>query len=381
MSDPQGRPGDIKPGTFEDIVVPAYGSSPSYTITSAMMTEHNLQGLVQLVYVREGNQLMTSALSQLGDALQNTKEALDALSQLQALHNSVTIPKKGPFPFNFSSGGPEGGITQTLPYTFDQSLTSIINNHDEFADFYQHVPVGAVISKIYTTDSNTLTHTSTFIFNGGIPGGTTHSDDTYSANKYLYIVSDKESYIAGYTKLASAFYGAPIVPVFTVSVPAGAIGAGVPPASLNNIVLTSGSVLSGDGALAFEYFKEQLAQTKAAISGIISSLRPITDSSDPTTLLRQLSTVYAGLPGASFSSISKWIVDGYATGTVSGIINQGAVQQTITSAITAAQSLNDSQKQAVSNYMFIFEEYYKSAAMILSKITQIIEKMAATIRQ
>jgi hypothetical protein len=49
-------------------------------------------------------------------------------------------------------------------------------------------------------------------------------------------------------------------------------------------------------------------------------------------------------------------------------------------AITSAQGLNDTQTEQVRQYMFIFEEYYKSASALLNAITQIIQKFAQGIR-
>ena len=51
----------------------------------------------------------------------------------------------------------------------------------------------------------------------------------------------------------------------------------------------------------------------------------------------------------------------------------------LTFAITAGQGLNDTQKADVQNYLFVFEEFYKSASAILQSITQMIEKMAQNI--
>lgn len=73
-----------------------------------------------------------------------------------------------------------------------------------------------------------------------------------------------------------------------------------------------------------------------------------------------------------YAAITKWIIDGRdASATATGVI-QGQLTQTI----TTAENLNDTQKQNVRQYLFLFEEFYKSASNILSQITQIIQKMA-----
>lgn len=81
---------------------------------------------------------------------------------------------------------------------------------------------------------------------------------------------------------------------------------------------------------------------------------------------------YGSTDQAKIEAISKWVLDGRdASATATGI-----VQDHITQAITAGQSLNDTQKQNVRQYMFLFEEFYKSASAILSQISQILQKMA-----
>lgn len=54
-------------------------------------------------------------------------------------------------------------------------------------------------------------------------------------------------------------------------------------------------------------------------------------------------------------------------------------QRHLNTAVVAAQSLNDSQKEELRRRMFEFEEFYKSASSLISKITQIIEKLAQNI--
>jgi hypothetical protein len=76
--------------------------------------------------------------------------------------------------------------------------------------------------------------------------------------------------------------------------------------------------------------------------------------------------------GASVVGLQKWIMDSY-DGTSA---QAGAIQQHITFAITSAENLNTQQQQNVQSFLFLFEEYYKSASAILQQITQIIQRMA-----
>lgn len=54
----------------------------------------------------------------------------------------------------------------------------------------------------------------------------------------------------------------------------------------------------------------------------------------------------------------------------------GTVQSNLQNAITAATNLNDTQQQQLQQFIFIFDEFYKSASSMLTSITQNIQTMA-----
>ncbi|MCB1118395.1 MAG: hypothetical protein KDK65_00385 [Chlamydiia bacterium] len=85
------------------------------------------------------------------------------------------------------------------------------------------------------------------------------------------------------------------------------------------------------------------------------------------------------------SGFVRWIIDNYDKSITTenageaGPPPPGSIQEKISFAIQSAQTFNDKQKTEVKQFMFIFEEYYKSASAILLKITQLIEKIAQSI--
>lgn len=79
---------------------------------------------------------------------------------------------------------------------------------------------------------------------------------------------------------------------------------------------------------------------------------------------------------AQLQAFNRWMLDNYDKAVNAQASQAGAMQQNITFAIVAAQSLNDSQKSNVQNFMFVFEEYYKSASAILTTITDLINKIS-----
>lgn len=147
----------------------------------------------------------------------------------------------------------------------------------------------------------------------------------------------------------------------------------------------------------------QLISLRGMLSNqIIPALSAITPTlpggaQDPTTLLAQVRTVLSDIKtsfvtktGAQVSTntsllsaasgFSRWMVDRYNSIRTGSSNMAGQYQQDIVSAVTAAQSLNATQSQNVQNFLYVFEEYYKSANGILQSISQFIEQMAQGIK-
>lgn len=157
-----------------------------------------------------------------------------------------------------------------------------------------------------------------------------------------------------YNSAASAFFGEPIVPLFYIG----------------NDEVSAGSP-------EFDDFVDKLKEVKSSLAIQIAFLSTITDTNDPNTLYAKLKTVYNDLPSSySFGNVKDWVIDNYDAQGTTAIANAGNLQQHITDAITAGQSLNSSQQQKIQNYLFIFQQYYQSAAAVLTALQQIIDRMA-----
>lgn len=130
-------------------------------------------------------------------------------------------------------------------------------------------------------------------------------------------------------------------------------------------------------------FRAVLSQVKGQISDLIPRLASMTPSDghgsvDATSLLAKLRIVLQDITSTNATSNPRsWLVDNYNSSSASS--NQGKFQQHITEAITAGQSLNTTQTTAVRNYLYLYEEYYKSASAVLTAISQMIQKMAGGI--
>ncbi len=167
---------------------------------------------------------------------------------------------------------------------------------------------------------------------------------------------DPSSYQAAYNKAASAYFGKAIDPNFVFFA----------------------STQSG-----YADFRGTLSALKTNLAKEITSLSAQAGASgnQPGTLLNTVQKVYSELPSNfKFSTVEKWALDNYNS-TSTNISQAGALQNDLTSAITAAQNLNDTQKENVRRFLFIFQEYYQSAAAVLSSIDQAVEQMAQKISQ
>lgn len=147
---------------------------------------------------------------------------------------------------------------------------------------------------------------------------------------------------------------------------------------------------------AMSAVKNQLVSARVALSAQITALSAIASLAgadpDASFMLQSLKQVRADL-AASFrtssgevtqatslrsamSGLEAWLFDNYNKRNTPDAAIAGLYQNNLTQAITASQSLNDTQKSQVQRYLFVFEDYYKSASSILQKLTQIIKDVA-----
>ena len=393
---------------------------------TASQTNYSLQSMVELLYVKRANDQLGEKMGDLKDALQVTKETLSLLTNLQNLHNQIQVNNKPPFStfFNiytanlatFSSqyqsaasayfGTPivpslvgDGYTIPTnygfLNYIFNVSATKPPFEEDPLnpgsylikllPDIQALLPAGFLAAYGLTeTSTNTFTTTSTqFIkdaqfFSGQyIPGapvigpGSPKFSDFYTID-YNGIIAPGFDFTGTTQTNSQALYN----------------GGG----SSNLAGILSGAYgLNRDGLLSKI---QELVKYRNALSAQIAALNISNPSGigDANSLqgrlmvtLQNIKDVFKTATGdpitsatpliAAYSGYKAWMIDNYERTGSSGN-TAGEIQQNITNAITAGQSLNDTQKESVRQILFIFEEFYKSASAILQSLTQIIERLA-----
>lgn len=297
------------------------------TMTTALQqitANTSIQALIELDYVKTGSDLINQKLTDLDRALTLTQGILNTLGGVQAIHNDVTAYSRGSIPFNYP--GPYGSADE-----FRATYTTAASN-------YFGRPINAVIP-------STLLIYSTMLVNYG---------GAFSA-----------------------------VPETNYSAPIGITQAGL--SVFNNLLILRQSILNEIHLVSAQSSASDLTNPESLINKIkkvasdLSTLFAVTNPSNPTGPLVPASAGLTGLQKAS--ALMNWILDNYNNSAGAGASNAGLIQQNITLAITSAQSLNDTQKENVRNYLFIFQEYYQSASAILQAINQILQKMAQGISQ
>lgn len=257
---------------------------------NAITSNTSLQALIELHYVKTGNDQIAQKLTTLQTATQVTNDALNLLNSIQGLHNMLAPP---PSPVN-------------------QAVSAFLSRWE------------------------------------------TGTQGTFS-NVPQAIEAFKASFQPAFNN--------PIFPI--LSTDPSHPGTGITPDIRN------------------EYNKD-LAQIKTTINQLDTINGTFSGGPNaanrPGTLAANLDNVLSDMGDGSDAAITKWILDGYNQNAAQNTTaTAGNFQRRLTDTITAAQSLNDQQRQDLRQELFLFEEFYRSSSDMLSNINTIIERMASNI--
>jgi hypothetical protein len=348
---------------------------------------HTLQSLIEVNYVREGNRLMESALSGLDKALSATDRAIRVLAEVQNLHNSLLVEALDPLQFEYWvkwGGGyntPSDYIWQQVfhiigvmdpgdrPRQFTQLIDRYTKAYNAYASAYFGLPIFPDF--MYTSYraegfqeeflpqfQNMRTELSNTLSALDLVPGQDPNDTTTLAGKLQRVLND---------------------------MPAdGQIATSDPQQAYLNLkswamdyyrAYEGGSYMSdsAEGADG-EVFTRMVAKTAVtlAFTAAGSSVGGVPQS--------QIIIYLKDMTGVIDELSPQSVANFYNSNYLRDASKAGSIQDNITFAITAAQSLNDSQKEQVRRYMYVFEEYYKSASSLLAAISQLIQKIAQGIR-
>lgn len=301
-----------------------------YDVDSAESTM-SLQSYIELEYVKAGNATLVNTLGSLTDSLGTTQQVLDLLTNLQTLKNMIqTNPLVGTTP------------AQVPVYEL----------------YYQANP-----SEPEPTGGKAWPVNQTL-----------HLIDASDPGSYGPALTGAQ-YTQYYQAWASTYYNQPVTFSFD-----------------------SSQMTLASAASQFVLYANQLSADVTKLSAVtprLSTGTPGVTEEDPNSLLAKVRSVLTDIrtkAGLAYSNsnavnatkaptaLTAWITDSYSNQTP-GATSVGAYQNNLSLAITAGQSLNNTQSTGIQNYLFVFEEFYKSAAALITAINQIIVKMADGIKQ
>lgn len=383
--------------------------------------EHNfsLQSMIELQYIKWANDLLGEKMKDLQGAIQLTKDSLALLTDLQNLHNQIQVQNRPPFSTFYDLYSKHPNFfpeyqTAASAYYGTPLIPTLVNDGWQitpelgFLNYISNVAEGAMFGK--NGDNFTVTLPpeinklvpNDFLekYNLKLKGVTPKGDYIYETSNQLLQRDEKlmHNSVAGYYRIVYASAIAPGATFKGVTIPEGL--------SLDSLGGSGSSYLSNIMSETFklnrspELLKEvqSLVKYRNTISAQIAALHAenppapgkdvdsnslegrlqsilddinrvfVTADSKPITSATSLTDAYNGF--------KTWMLDQYDQPKGENSNSAGAFQQHITNAITAGQALNDTQKENVRQFLFIFEEFYKSASALLQAITQIIERIA-----
>lgn len=371
-------------------------------VTSDPALNRSFQAMVQLEYIATGNDVMSSQMTQLKDALTTTRDALSVLSQIQTIKNQLTAPVPNP---TLNTGDP-GAYQDSANAAFKNPLIPLVTT--SLANFVAVADYGTdeVSNKLknFAAQLKTLyqqLQTQNFI-SSGIDLSSNSTNTTPSADwsnsmqgQIATVYGDIGKFVSGIGNLTDPNNGATVVVPSVSPVDLSDLIQVKDTAHPGNILVLAHDTSTTDPSRIWKIIsinpanKGTVLETFTADSAhslgfpnVASSTNTVTvyrntgfdtsgNSSDPTA---PYDAFIYGVPRQA--SGYGWILDGQdqaATG------QANPIQSNITQAITAGQNLNDSQKQNLNQFMFIFQEFYQSAAAILSSLNQLVVQFAQNI--
>jgi hypothetical protein len=326
------------------LVTPAIQEALSLAMRAASLNR-SIQAMIEMEYVAAGNDLIENKLTDLESAISTTKDVLDLLANIQNAKNNVTTitrsQRSEPLVYNYDEATGSTELSNNLIFEFNyQSQNSAFYKAPQFPippdtliTYYNQVPRTNYIdaSRVVTLDERPLEQDL-------------YPLDVKASGAALF------ANILSYKRQLSAF-----LPRLSALLKEDRLE----PNSLYNRVKT-----------VLDNMKTMFVGGRFFEGNVSTGQTPI-----------QAENITNG--GDKALALYRWLADNtainYDVKLITNPLSTGDVQSNLSSSITSATGLNDTQKEAVRNFMFVFEEFYKSASAALQRISQMIEKMAGNI--
>lgn len=336
----------------------------------AVFSNKSLQSLIELEYVKTGNEVIGGNLESLKTALEATKAVIDALNAVQDLKNKIV-----PGSINTSASDEfinKQKIASPPDGTPDTSFTSI----DDFSRRWNQIADQTFGYLAPTIDPTITRNPSSAVDKWKVNDATVTL--FFSLREKISIALAKLSEINNGEPFAEGSVGANLQKVLDD------MSANLFVTEGNPIYVAFGGKSTPD---AFVYDPPPGEYISVDINMVRDKFgNALTDEfiqrgflvSDAGGSNSGYYSVRKEIPVDMNRAIALWITDKQEIGNET---ESGNIQRTLTQAITASQNLNDTQKEDMRRFMFVFEEFYKSASSMLQTITRMIERMAQGIKQ
>lgn len=409
--------------------IPILAGSPAMSGLLSATAARSLQSMVELEYVKTGNDVIFDSLVSLENATKKTGDALGLLTQVQQVLNLVQTPGTPTFTWPIPDNNDSRSITDVYGQSVTDALVaagvipapSVGPAAPTIANFNAFLATNPSLSDtlkgIVQSGINAQIQGAGLPINvGGLGGNIVGVSTAFpwppqlvgtTQRTYGYPVTGpiQASYFINNDSNFGDIYGGAAV---TALQSLGYFGTGNTSQSVAYLVtLTKTDQAKYQAiykAIASSFFTQRYAylggpDAIGVVMGRVDALMPqlndmanaLGDRGTKDTLANKLSLLWSnwyairndysnslGYGNYDVDRTYSWLLDGQNLSVSNSAYNArfGKVQDQLTNAIRAGESLNDTQKEGVRRYMLLFEEFYKSASAILTKVSQIIEKMA-----
>lgn len=335
------------------LLTPAIQEAMNVAMRSAS-SNRSIQAMLEMEYVSTGNDLIENKLTDLETALSTTKDMLDLMADIQNVRNQVITIQRSTFdqPYAVASSG-AGSDEETRNESYErrfQQQNSAFYTTPQFPvpnsslmGYSTRFLYTIFIQRPSTNGTGSLIFITTpQVFSGAL---------TIKYEKFLLPKSITSAGDALFYKLLS--YKARLS------------------ASLPTLLSVLGASAAAEDNSLYNQALKVLNNMKTLFVGGIGGTAPI-----------QAENLTASTQGVERArALFRFLTDSNAISDKLkvGSLQPGDAQTALSAAITSAEGLNDTQKEAVRNFLFVFEEFYKSASAALQRISQMIEKMAGNI--
>jgi hypothetical protein len=333
-----------------------------------------LQSLIELEYVAQGNTMIADNLTTLANALSTLQGVLNQLGGAQIISDSISasVPSGFVFPPHNDGQIPSAAIRVLSQITGIGTTylgNAVYQNLSLIADIAATtgLPSPNLGSAVFSNDlklpGETIPFNDTKLFYllPTVPLPTGLSSQTRFASAITaYISSDPTNNFSKIYKIVASAYFSRVIPV-----PHGTS------TQARALLQTASALTNYIASIELQNQQAGISVTRNTVNSLPYFLNIV---------VQDINTARQQNPNDLVAFVNKWILDNQNQPlTTNTSTPSGMIQNNLTQAIQSAQNLNTTQQQQVSQAMFIFQEFYKSASSVLDKITQIVEGMAQTI--